>query len=77
MPNVPNSKRTKSISANHDRAVAACARACSAHAHVTQLAHRVTEDLDQITMPGVPIQIDEEDSIVTHVEAMLEQHRGT
>ena len=49
------------------------ARACRAHDDVIKVTQRVSEDLDQITQPGVPIEISEEDSMVTQIESVLEE----
>lgn len=66
------SERSKRPSTAGPRAQAACMRACSSYQRVAALAKQVNEDLDEITIPGVPVEIHEEDSIVTSTEAVIE-----
>lgn len=72
-PNPKQAPPTTSLA--QERAHAACVRACSAHDRVADLARQVTEDLDQLTQPGVPVEISEEDSLVTSIETVLDQHQ--
>ena len=57
------------------RAVAASERVCARYDRVAELADKVSEDIDQITMPGVPVEIGEEDSLVTQLETLVEHNR--
>lgn len=73
MPNGANNGARR-LSTAGPRAQAACAHACEAHKRVADLARTVAEDLDQVTQPGVPVEISEEDSIVTTLEAAIKEH---
>lgn len=57
------------------RAQSACMRACADFDRVTELAHQVSEDLDDLTIPGIPnVEIDPESSLVTTLEDAIEKH---
>ncbi len=58
-----------------DRTEAAKVRFYDSHNEVIRKARRVSDELDQVTLPGVPIEISEEDSIVTTTVAVLESHK--
>lgn len=75
MKGKPMPNRSKRASAVGPRAQAACDRACAGYAQVIELADKVSEDIDQITMPGVPVELDEDDSMVTSLEAIVIDHQ--
>lgn len=58
------------------RAHAATERTVEIHDRVRVAADRVSRDIDDLTHPGVPIPISDEDSIVTSLEAMIEQRKA-
>jgi hypothetical protein len=70
------SERAKRVSSMGPRAQAMCDLACDGFARVIGLAKKVSDDIDQITSPGVPIEISEEDSMVTELEAMVDLHKA-
>lgn len=68
--------RAKRASAVGPRAQAACERACAGYDRVIDLATKVSEDIDQITVPGVPVEIHEDDSMVMMVEELAVAAKG-
>lgn len=58
------------------RAIAAAERTVEIHDRVRVAADRVSRDIDELTHPGVPITISDDDSIVTSIEAMIEQRKA-
>lgn len=73
MPNPPRAKRASVLG---PRAQAACDRACNGYARVCDLADKLSDDIDQLTMPGTPVEISEEDSIVTTLESIVDSPRA-
>jgi hypothetical protein len=53
------------------RAATAAKRSCDAQDDLMKKILELSDELDQITMPGVPVEISEEDSIVTQIDGML------
>lgn len=58
------------------RAIAAAERTVEIHDRVRVAADRVSRDIDELTHPGVPIHISEEDSVVTTLEAMIVERKA-
>lgn len=68
---MPESKALATGSFVGQRTAAAAVRATDAHLQVAMLARKVAAELDEITLPGVPVEIDEEDSLVTTIAAVI------
>lgn len=56
------------------RTTAAVERAVEVHDRVRVAADRICREIDEMTMPGVPITISDEDSVVTTLEAVIAEH---
>jgi hypothetical protein len=46
-------------------------RAADAYRSVKRLANRISSEMDEITMPGVPAKIKREDSLVTSIDEVI------
>ena len=57
------------------RCIAAAESTIEVHDRVRVAADRVARDIDDLTSPGVPIPIGEDDSIVTTIGEIIEQRQ--
>lgn len=72
---MPNSRKLVRNSTAGARAQSACLRACADYDRVTELAEQVGDDIDDLTIPGIPnVEIDPESSIVTVLEDAILMH---
>lgn len=58
------------------RSVTACEKLCEVHDRVRVAADRVSRDIDDLTNPGVPIEISDEDSMVIVLDTMIKQNKA-
>lgn len=58
------------------RSITACEKICEAHDRVRVAVDRVSRDIDDLTSPGIPIEISEEDSLVIVLDTMIKQNKS-
>jgi len=58
------------------RSITACEKLCEVHDRVRIAADRVSRDIDDLTSPGIPVEIAEDDSLVIALDTII-KHKSS